>query len=53
MPSLSRIALAAALAFAAAPALAQDEAPWTVSGGAWIVSDYVWRGVSQSQEDPT
>ncbi|MFA7487922.1 MAG: TorF family putative porin [Lysobacteraceae bacterium] len=53
MSSLSRIALATALAFAAAPALAQDDASWTVSGGAWVVSDYVWRGVSQSQEDPT
>lgn len=53
MPSLFRIAATAVLAFAAVPALAQDESPWSVSGGVWGVSDYVWRGVSQTQEDPT
>ena len=53
MSPLSRLAAAAALAFVAVPAFAQDEAPWSVSGGVWAVSDYVWRGVSQTQEDPT
>ncbi|MCX7555558.1 TorF family putative porin [Xanthomonadaceae bacterium JHOS43] len=53
MSPLSRLAAAAALAIAAAPVFAQDESPWSVSGGVWAVSDYVWRGVSQTQEDPT
>lgn len=43
---------AATLALAMQPALAQDEGPWTVGGGAWVLSEYVWRGVSQSDEDP-
>lgn len=53
MSPLSRLAAAAALVFAAVPAFAQDDAPWSVSGGVWAVSDYAWRGVSQTQEDPT
>lgn len=53
MSPLSRLAAVAALAFIAVPAFAQDESPWSVSGGVWAVSDYVWRGVSQTQEDPT
>lgn len=53
MSALSRVVLAAALATVAIPALAQDEPSWAVSGGVWATSDYVWRGVSQTQEDPT
>jgi uncharacterized protein (TIGR02001 family) len=43
------------------PALAQDDppaapasadAPWSVRGSVSAMSDYVWRGVSQTQEDP-
>lgn len=48
-----RLAAVAALVFFAAPAWAQDDSDWSFSGGAWVLSDYVWRGVSQSQEDPT
>ena len=47
--------LAMMLCATALPAAAQDEessGPWTVSGGAWVLSDYVWRGVSQTQENP-
>ncbi len=52
MSPLSRLAAAAALAFAVAPAFAQD-ASWSLSGEVGVASDYVWHGVSQSQEDPT
>lgn len=41
-------------ALASTPAYAQDEEPtepFTVSGGATLVSDYRFRGVSQSDED--
>lgn len=47
--------LAMMLCATALPAAAQDEeasGPWTFSGGAWALSDYVWRGVSQTQENP-
>ena len=47
--------IAMLLCAAAAPALAQDagsDGPFTVSGGAWALSEYVWRGVSQTQENP-
>lgn len=53
MRTLSRLAAAAALALVVSPVLAQDEPDWSFSGAAWVLSDYVWRGVSQSQEDPT
>jgi uncharacterized protein (TIGR02001 family) len=52
--SLFALALLAALPFAAS---AQDEeaddsaGPWSFSASATLTSDYVWRGVSQSQED--
>lgn len=52
---LTKTLLALLLCAPALPALAQDEessGPFTVSGGAWVLSDYVWRGVSQTQEDP-
>lgn len=52
---LNKTLLALLLCAPALPALAQDEessGPFTVSGGAWVLSDYVWRGVSQTQEDP-
>lgn len=48
----------AALAFAtvtATPAFAQEEAPpepFTITGGATVVSDYRFRGFTQSTEDP-
>lgn len=53
MPKPSCLAAAAALLFVTAPALAGDASPWSFSGGVWGLSDYVWRGVSQTQEDPT
>lgn len=45
--------VAVPLMLAATPAMAQDEeaAPFTVSGGATVVSDYRFRGFSQSTED--
>ena len=53
MRSYSRLAAAVVLAFTAAPAFAESESSWSTYGGMWAVSDYVWRGVSQTQEDPT
>ncbi len=53
MRMMSRLAAAAVLAVVAVPAFAQDESDWSFSGGVWVLSDYVWRGVSQTQEDPT
>ncbi|HET9048306.1 MAG TPA: TorF family putative porin [Chiayiivirga sp.] len=53
MLTLPRLAAATAMLVMAFPALAQEESDWTLSGGAWLLSDYAWRGVSQSQEDPT
>lgn len=53
MRVLFRLAALAALAPLAAPALAQDESDWSFSGAVFAMSDYVWRGVSQTQEDPT
>ena len=50
-----RAALAAILATAALPALAQDagdDAAWSFGGEVVAASDYVWRGVSQTMEDP-
>lgn len=35
-----------------APAWADEESEAGWHGGAWVVSDYVFRGVSQSQRDP-
>ena len=47
--------LAGGLCLAATPALAQDETapppPVTISGTAILVSDYRWRGVSQTDEE--
>lgn len=42
------------LALAAGPALAQDEgdAAWGLEGSVSAMSDYVWRGVSQTDGDP-
>lgn len=48
-------ALAATLAATALPAFAQDggaDPAWAVSGEVTAASDYVWRGVSQTMEDP-
>ncbi|MFC6841265.1 TorF family putative porin [Xanthomonas theicola] len=46
-------ALAVALAASPLNALAQDEAPASPFTGSYgVVSDYVFRGVSQTQEDP-
>jgi len=49
---MKKIMLAVALSTVAAPALAQDEAagPISVSGSVALVSDYMFRGVSQSDE---
>lgn len=53
-----QLLLAAALAAAAPWAAAQEagdsagERDWNLHGGASLLSDYVWRGVSQTQEDP-
>ena len=46
--------LAVSLAFAPAQALAQSgaEPAWSVGGSVTGASDYVWRGVSQTSEDP-
>ncbi|AOH36946.1 TorF family putative porin [Luteimonas sp. JM171] len=50
---VSAAALAAALSVAALPALAQDaESAWSFGGEVTAASDYVWRGVSQTMEDP-
>lgn len=60
-PRASQLLLAAALALAAPWAAAQDaagaspddsERAWNLHGGVAAMSDYVWRGVSQTQEDP-
>lgn len=49
-----RAALAVILSTAALPVLAQDEgdAAWSFGGEVVAASDYVWRGVSQTMEDP-
>lgn len=49
-----RAALAVILSAAALPALAQgaDDAAWSFGGEVVATSDYVWRGVSQTMEDP-
>ncbi len=47
--------LASALSVAALPAFAQeagDDAGWSFGGEVVVASDYVWRGVSQTMEDP-
>lgn len=60
-PRAPQLLLAAALALAAPWAAAQDaagespgdgERAWNLHGGVAAMSDYVWRGVSQTQEDP-
>ena len=53
--SLLCATLAAALATASLPALAQeagDGSDWSFGGEVVATSDYVWRGVSQSREKP-
>lgn len=55
--------LALSLTLSAAPAWSQEasgpageakehEGDWSVSGNVTALSDYIWRGVSQTQEDP-
>jgi uncharacterized protein (TIGR02001 family) len=51
MPRFPRIC-ALALVCAATPALADEGSAWSVEGSVSAMSDYVWRGVSQTQEDP-
>ncbi|QWP75486.1 TorF family putative porin [Lysobacter sp. K5869] len=59
-PRACRLLLAAVLAVTAPWAAAQDagdrasesERDWNVRGGVTLMSDYIWRGVSQTQEDP-
>lgn len=52
---MKKILMSAACAAAlAAPALAQDDggsSPWSISGTFGVVSDYMFRGVSQTQGD--
>lgn len=50
----SFLALATGLLFASSPAFAQEEAPsdFTISGSVAGLSDYRFRGVSQSDKDP-
>ena len=49
--NLSRVASALSLAFAAeSVAMAQDDSAITVSGGATVVSDYRFRGISQTDK---
>lgn len=53
-PTPFRVAAAACFVLSAAPAFAQDTAPpppFTVSGSVALVSDYRFRGVSQSDEE--
>ncbi|MGY1457530.1 TorF family putative porin [Luteimonas sp. A534] len=53
MPKLPLCVALAALVSTALPAHAQEaEAAWSFSGEVVAASDYVWRGVSQTQEDP-
>lgn len=50
---MKKILLTAAAACAvAAPAMAQDASGWSFSGNVALTSDYVFRGVSQTLEDP-
>ncbi|WP_158601773.1 TorF family putative porin [Solilutibacter pythonis] len=56
---VSSLGLALSLSLLAAPALAQEvgpevgrEAAWTLGGGVTGVSDYVWRGISQTRGKP-
>lgn len=46
------VACMAAILAPGAPALAQDEGPWTVDGRAGVVSDYRDRGYTLSDEGP-
>lgn len=50
--AMAQSADAPAAAEPAAAAPAEAEAPWAVHGSVGLLSDYVWRGVSQTQEDP-
>ncbi|MEN1942342.1 TorF family putative porin [Luteimonas sp. MJ293] len=55
MKSTICAALTAAIAVAALPAHAQEagtDAAWSFGGEVTVASDYVWRGVSQTMEDP-
>jgi len=62
MPRIAAFAAFAAILSAAAPAFAQDEAPETplgassggldLSGGVELMTDYRFRGISRSDEDP-
>lgn len=51
MSRFSRLC-ALALVCAATPAFADEESAWSVEGNVAAMSDYVWRGVSQTMEDP-
>ncbi len=51
----SSLCVAICLAFSALPAMAQSaqpEATWQVEGSVSALSDYVWRGVSQTRRKP-
>jgi uncharacterized protein (TIGR02001 family) len=50
---MKKILLTAAAACAvAAPAMAQDASGWSFSGNVALTSDYVFRGITQTLEDP-
>lgn len=53
MPHFPRLC-ALALVCAASPAFADDESEgaWSIEGNVTAMSDYIWRGVSQTQENP-
>ena len=52
MNRLVLIGAAAAVLAIAAPAAAQDDGGWDFSANLGVTSDYVFRGVSQTEEDP-
>ncbi len=51
MNATKRVLLATAIAAVCTPALAED-AVWKPSANVALTSDYIWRGVTQTMEDP-
>lgn len=45
------LVLAAGLTAVAAPTFAADESPWALTGSVGFYSDYLYRGISQSEND--
>jgi len=50
--TVTAVAAVALLAGLSSPALAQDDLPFTVEGGVTFTTDYVFRGISQTDENP-